>query len=448
MMRRRNGRVFIIVQAVVLTLVLLITAVPVSATENTVTFDPQGGKGMEFTTKEVALGEAYGALPTPYRPGYLFDGWFDAPESNGNGTFILPGSIRSTSDSAILFARWEPSPKQKNTPYYRFEIAKWNVKKKLTVKLDLNHAAELTGLTETKKNKHSFQKWGMTLTRLYDKANNGSVSINMKIGTLTLRKASPADLVVSTTNKNNTYNGHYSNNARSESTSGRCWIVFYKGSKTADVYSQYYVQVHKPGKTVKIDGVDVTLAKTHSFKRGKTYRAQTVRLAFNGKPVSSAYIDSFVSSTRWSILTSDTYREWNRNINKFPFVDLYGKSIDMNIDVRVKNTKQRLSAKADTKNVYYKAAKKMIGEYSSSCSATAAEVNDRAKVNGGGLFLPLSDAKTGDFTYEPGHVAIYMGSGRTVNGSVTSHKTFWGKAPLRDAWYVEHHWYNLFRYHK
>jgi uncharacterized repeat protein (TIGR02543 family) len=67
----------------------------------TVTFDARGGTVSE-TTRTVDAGAAIGSLPDPHRSGgYVFDGWFTAPEGGDQffaGT-IVPGSL-------TLYARW------------------------------------------------------------------------------------------------------------------------------------------------------------------------------------------------------------------------------------------------------------------------------------------------------------------------------------------------------
>lgn len=49
----------------------------------TITFDPAGGT-VSQTTKAITYGGTYGALPTPVRDGYVFEGWYS--ERNGAGS--------------------------------------------------------------------------------------------------------------------------------------------------------------------------------------------------------------------------------------------------------------------------------------------------------------------------------------------------------------------------
>ncbi len=67
-----------------------------------VTFEMPDG-----TTKtvDVTYGEAYGALPTPTRDGYVFQGWFDA-----NGNKVTDATIFLTASDVTLTAKWEAEP--------------------------------------------------------------------------------------------------------------------------------------------------------------------------------------------------------------------------------------------------------------------------------------------------------------------------------------------------
>ena len=67
-----------------------------------VTFEMPDG-----TTKtvDVTYGEAYGALPTPTRDGYIFQGWFDA-----NDNKVTDATIFLTASDVTLTAKWEAEP--------------------------------------------------------------------------------------------------------------------------------------------------------------------------------------------------------------------------------------------------------------------------------------------------------------------------------------------------
>ena len=69
----------------------------------TVTFDPNGGENVSFTSKVITYKGVYGDLPIiPARTGYSFVGWFS--ESNGGGEKVETDS-RITSDHT-LYAQW------------------------------------------------------------------------------------------------------------------------------------------------------------------------------------------------------------------------------------------------------------------------------------------------------------------------------------------------------
>ena len=70
----------------------------------TVAFNANGGS-VSPSGKEVTNGGTYGALPTPIRTGYAFDGWFDATDG---GKQVTPETAVSLSANQELFARWTP----------------------------------------------------------------------------------------------------------------------------------------------------------------------------------------------------------------------------------------------------------------------------------------------------------------------------------------------------
>jgi uncharacterized repeat protein (TIGR02543 family) len=84
-----------------LTLYAKWTAV-VSATY-TLTFNADSGT-VNPTSKTVTQGAAVGALPTPTRSGYAFDGWYT--QVNGVGTLYIESTEYSASNSLTLYAKW------------------------------------------------------------------------------------------------------------------------------------------------------------------------------------------------------------------------------------------------------------------------------------------------------------------------------------------------------
>jgi uncharacterized repeat protein (TIGR02543 family) len=72
-----------------------------TAEEFTVSFDAQGGNAQSDIT--VQFGEEYGALPSPSRTGYSFNGWYTA---SSGGTLVESTTIVSTSADHSLYAQW------------------------------------------------------------------------------------------------------------------------------------------------------------------------------------------------------------------------------------------------------------------------------------------------------------------------------------------------------
>ena len=84
----------------------------VTQTNYTVTFDPDGGT-VDPTSKTVEIGATYGALPTPTRAGYDFDGWYLGEEKVTETTTV------DTAADHTLTAHWTPGTHTfYNTFYY------------------------------------------------------------------------------------------------------------------------------------------------------------------------------------------------------------------------------------------------------------------------------------------------------------------------------------------
>ncbi len=69
----------------------------------TVTFDPQGG-AVSPSSKTVKLGDNYGDLPTPTKPGYHFTGW-----QKSDGATVTSTTQNTTVGNHTLAAKWKPS---------------------------------------------------------------------------------------------------------------------------------------------------------------------------------------------------------------------------------------------------------------------------------------------------------------------------------------------------
>ena len=72
-----------------------------------VNFDVGGGTLPASAPSSLSLtnGETYGELPTPTREGYLFQGWFAAPDG---GTQIAASTVFNLADNQTLYAHWAP----------------------------------------------------------------------------------------------------------------------------------------------------------------------------------------------------------------------------------------------------------------------------------------------------------------------------------------------------
>jgi hypothetical protein len=428
------------------------------AAANTVTFHANGGKGLSVASKDVAVGKSYGALPQPYRVGYLFDGWWTAQI---DGKLIASGARRAADDPSVLYAHWVDAEKK-----IKLEITKWKIKSKITVAYDLAVMSKTTHLIQCWGTpKKSFNRYGRRW--VYGYGNKGlSPDLHAKMGTVTLASPAPANMVVPCRVDKA--------NAGASIIWGdvsHLWFVCFKGKKTADVYGSFNIKVVKStGKKAKVDvrigdnklsGI-VRLAKPLNFQYGKSYKAaKKVTVAFSSNVTennltSGGAIKNNAAKVHELGFSYSYYDEQPRiYYNKGRYqkaIEIWGKPFRKSVKVTIKNKKLRFQGKTDKKNPIYKAAKKLIGKYSRSCNQTVDTAYRKSKVNNNPDYLqedfnlPIDKAKTGDQIHEPGHAAIYIGNGKSINGSVTTHKTWIGNAPLRDSAYVSRPYSNLFRY--
>ena len=72
------------------------------ATQYTVTFNPAGGT-VSPTSKVVKIGDALGALPTPTRAGFTFDGWYS--QASG-GVKYTSATVLTTKTDVTIYAHW------------------------------------------------------------------------------------------------------------------------------------------------------------------------------------------------------------------------------------------------------------------------------------------------------------------------------------------------------
>ena len=69
----------------------------------TVTFNVNGGDGTTMSTKSVSYGGTYGELPTAYRTGYDFLGWY----TSASGGTKVSSSTSITNSNHTLYAQWK-----------------------------------------------------------------------------------------------------------------------------------------------------------------------------------------------------------------------------------------------------------------------------------------------------------------------------------------------------
>ena len=72
-------------------------------TSSVLTFDPNGGE-VDVAEKLIYYGQPYGAMPTPKRTGYAFDGWYT---KKTDGTKVTADTVATVLANQTLYAHWK-----------------------------------------------------------------------------------------------------------------------------------------------------------------------------------------------------------------------------------------------------------------------------------------------------------------------------------------------------
>lgn len=139
----------------------------------TVTFNANGGN-VSQTSKTVTYGVAIGALPTPARDYYTFNGWFTAASG---GTKITTTTVFSGSSNVTIYAQWTQNAvsgwvKASEMPSgAQITNSKWSYTLR---EYTTNSASSLSGWTKYNTVRTS---WGATQGPVYSDPSNGSRNV-------------------------------------------------------------------------------------------------------------------------------------------------------------------------------------------------------------------------------------------------------------------------------
>ena len=86
----------------------------------TLHLDPNGGSITEGTV-DIKAGGSYGLLPSAYREGYIFAGWFTDPEG---GDQIISSDMPVSEEEHTLYAHWIKKKADKKSKYSRTKAQK------------------------------------------------------------------------------------------------------------------------------------------------------------------------------------------------------------------------------------------------------------------------------------------------------------------------------------
>ena len=131
----------------------LVLTVEETLTAHTVTFDPNGGtlSEGEMSSKSVFPGDAYGALPTPTRVNYRFDGWFT--EKDG-GTKVEETTVVTELEDHTLYAHW--TEQEYTVTVVKIGMPEWGSVTPMSTKAK---AGETVTLTATPTTGNQFLEW-------------------------------------------------------------------------------------------------------------------------------------------------------------------------------------------------------------------------------------------------------------------------------------------------
>ena len=77
------------------------------AKEYVLTYNVNGGNVVTPSSKKIIFNQAYGALPTPTRKGYTFEGWYTAA-SGGNK--VDANTVHKVDNNVTIYAHWKNTP--------------------------------------------------------------------------------------------------------------------------------------------------------------------------------------------------------------------------------------------------------------------------------------------------------------------------------------------------
>ena len=112
----------------------------------TVTFDPGENGTVTEKTREVTYGKPYGELPTPTRPGYTFDGWYDP-----DGNKIQDTDIADILKDTTFTAKWIG---EKHTLIFDYDGGNGNIQNKI-----IKNGEQYGELPNATKEGHTFIGW-------------------------------------------------------------------------------------------------------------------------------------------------------------------------------------------------------------------------------------------------------------------------------------------------
>lgn len=358
---------------------------------------------------------------------HAYEGWHDSPRAGGyeirkfcqekdlRGTITLVAHYRSTlgnetdfrSDNATLEGRETGKTRKVN-----LNIVKWNIKNKVKVTID-------------------------------GKRDKGVVSV--KIGTATLNKKSPANMVLTSENLQ-----YYNTGEGTKKYNRRVYaFIVYKGKKKVDVYAPLEMN-------------------SKQRKRVKKYKNTTVAAKFKYDSLLCLCGETYckgIKNAKANYVAPLALRVYGKKTSSSNFMKsgsvVNAPTINKNFKIVVKSKKLSLGGSLKKKSPYYKAAKKMVGQKTNSCQTTAGKLIKKvtksqpnigivggSDVVGTGLLLPVNKARSGDELIQDGHVSIYLGGKQSLHGSMTSGKTWIGPSEIRRTYFAVRPYWNIFYVNK
>lgn len=235
----------------------------------TVSFDLNGGSGLQISGKQVTYDSTYGTLPTPSRTGYTFAGWFTAASG---GTQVTASTVVKILANQTLYAHW-------TVKSYTYTLGSGTgvSTNGSTASGSKNYGTTIT-LKATANTGYTWSQWVSSNTSLVPNKSSANTSFTMPAGNITMTPSATANTYFVRYNGNGATSGSMSNSSHTYNISK---------ALTANNFSRSGYEFI--GWSTSTDG-EVVYTDKQSVKNLSATNEATVDLYAIWKPLSQMFI--------------------------------------------------------------------------------------------------------------------------------------------------------------